>query len=115
MPGNFLEQLAAEWYQYKEYIVRRNIRVGKSDLDVVAFKPGDKHVVHVETSMETGGVEGRLKSGFENGRKYIPSMPSGLLCQGVTFQQMKFEQIALVDDVKARSVAGGRIENVSTF
>jgi len=31
------------------------------------------------------------------------------------FEQMKFEQIALIDDVKERRVGEGRIENASTF
>ena len=115
MATNFLEQLAAEWYQYKEYLVWRNIPVRKSDLDIVAFKPRDKHLVHVETQMSTGDVEGTCKYKFANGRNHIPGMLSGLLCDGVTFQDLKFDQIALIDDVKERSVGGGRIENVSTF
>jgi len=85
MAGNFLEQLAAEWYQYQEYIVWRNVPVGKSDLDVVAFKPGERHVVHIEASMDTAGAEETCQRKFTNGRNHIPSMLSGLLCEGVTF------------------------------
>ena len=29
MPGNYLEQLVAEWYEYQGYFVRRNVLVGK--------------------------------------------------------------------------------------
>ena len=29
MPVNFLEQLTAEWFEYRGYFVRRNIKVGK--------------------------------------------------------------------------------------
>ena len=28
MASNFLEELVAEWYEYKGYFVRRNVRVG---------------------------------------------------------------------------------------
>ncbi len=115
MAQNFLEHLAAEWYQYKEYLVWRNVPVGKSDLDIVAFKPREKHVVHVETQMGTDHVEQTCKRKFENGRNHIPSMLSGLLCEGVTFEGLNFEQILLVDDVKEKCFGGGRIQNVSTF
>lgn len=59
MPSNYLEQLAAEWYEYQGYFVRRNIRVGlrkqggyEGELDVVAFHPGRVALVHIETSMD---------------------------------------------------------------
>ena len=29
MAGNHLESLVAEWYEFRGYFVRRNIRVGK--------------------------------------------------------------------------------------
>lgn len=29
MAGNYLEQLASEWYEFQGYFVRRNIRVGR--------------------------------------------------------------------------------------
>lgn len=56
---NFLEQLVAEWYEFRGYFVRRNVRVGplvkgghESELDVVAFHPEKKRLVHVEPSMD---------------------------------------------------------------
>ena len=59
MQTNFLEELAAEWLEYKGYIVKRNERVGRrgaggheGELDVVAFNPKTKHLVHVETSSD---------------------------------------------------------------
>ncbi len=46
---NFLEQLVAEWYAYKGYFVRTNIKFGKrirggyeGEMDVVAFDPKEK-------------------------------------------------------------------------
>ena len=59
MPGNYLEQLVAEWYEYQGYFVRRNVLVGKrakggyaGELDVIAFSPTLNHLVHVEPSMD---------------------------------------------------------------
>ena len=78
MASNFLEELVAEWYEYQEYFVRRNVLVGKrvrggyeSELDVVAFHPTKKHLVHIETSMDTQSWEQReqrFAKKFEAGR-----------------------------------------------
>jgi Holliday junction resolvase-like predicted endonuclease len=66
MAVNFLEQLVAEWYEYQGYFIRRNVRVGKvpgggyeCELDVVAFHPETKHLVHVEPSTDAGSWEER--------------------------------------------------------
>jgi hypothetical protein len=57
--SNFLEQLVAEWLEYRGYFVRRNVKVGKrkkggyeGELDIVGFHPLQKHLVHYETSMD---------------------------------------------------------------
>jgi hypothetical protein len=54
---NFLEQLAAEWYEYSGYFVRTNIRTRKRDkggwdmeLDVLAYMPSTKELLHIEPS-----------------------------------------------------------------
>jgi hypothetical protein len=85
---NFLEQLVAEWYEYQGYFVRRNVHVGKRsnggwecELDVVAFHPGKKHLVHIEPSMDSSSWETRTeryRKKFEAGRKYIPQMFDGI-------------------------------------
>ena len=67
---NFLEQVAAEWYSHKEYFVRTNLKFGKrseggykGEMDVAAFHPGKRELVHVETSMDADRWEER-KSRF---------------------------------------------------
>lgn len=85
---NFLEQLVAEWYEYQGYFVRRNALVGRRanggwdcELDVVAFHPGRKHLIHVEPSMDTyswAQREKRYSVKFLAGRKHIPKMFEGL-------------------------------------
>lgn len=54
---NFLESLAAEYYEYVGYFVRSNIKARKrslggwdSELDVLAFMPNTKELLHIETS-----------------------------------------------------------------
>ncbi|MCC7248791.1 MAG: hypothetical protein IT473_09225 [Lysobacter sp.] len=96
---NYLEQLVAEWYEYQGYFVRRNVNVGRRpnggwecELDVVAFHPGEKHLVHIEPSMDAdpwAKREQRYAKKFEAGRKYIPNLFSGIEIPE------KIEQIAL--------------------
>jgi len=57
---NFLEQLLAEWYQYKGYYVRQNIRIGKrnnggyaGEIDILAYHPKTEIIVHIEASSDT--------------------------------------------------------------
>ncbi len=54
---NFLEQLAAEWYEYSDYFVRTNVKARRrsaggwdSELDVLAYKPSSKLLLHIEIS-----------------------------------------------------------------
>lgn len=62
---NHLEQLVSEWYEYQGYFVRRNINVGlrknkggyECELDVVAFNPETKHLVHIEPSNDADSWE----------------------------------------------------------
>lgn len=54
---NFLEQLAAEWFEYSGYFVRTNVRARKRakggwdmELDVLAYQPSTNSLLHIETS-----------------------------------------------------------------
>lgn len=56
---NFLEELAAEWYEYQGFFVRTNIKFGKrprggwkGEMDVVAYHPKTKAFIHIETSSD---------------------------------------------------------------
>ncbi len=87
MAGNYLEQLVSEWYEFKGYFVRRNIKVGKrakggyeGELDVVAFHPSKKHLVHIEPSLDAhrwDKREERFAKKFAAGRKHISKIFEG--------------------------------------
>lgn len=113
---NHLEQLVSEWYEYRGYFVRRNVRVSKrpaggyeGELDVVALHPEKKHLVHIETSMDALSWErreDRFKKKFEIGRKFVPKLFSGMSIPPAV------EQIVLLGyggKGGRTSLAGGRI------
>lgn len=119
---NFLEQLAAEWYEFRGYFVRRNVRVGprpkgghECELDVVAFHPKKKHLVHIEPSMDAASWalrEQRYAKKFEAGKKYIPSLFEGLDLP------LEIDQIALLvfGSPKGRAdLGGGKIVMIGDF
>lgn len=119
MPSsNHLEQLVAEWYEFRGYFVRRNVRVGKRakgghecELDVVAFNPQTKHLVQVEPSTDAASIlerERRYAKKFLAGQKYIPALFAGFDLPN------EIEQIGLFLYGGLRSqIAGGKMMLVS--
>ena len=116
MAGNYLEQLIAEWYEFQGYFVRQNILVGKREkggyeceLDIVAYHPSERRLVHLEPSMDAdswANRELRFRKKFEAGRKYIPT-----LFEGFTIPE-KIEQVAVLvfaSKVTHQEIGGGRI------
>jgi hypothetical protein len=114
--ANFLEQLVAEWYEFQDYFVRRNVNVGKrqkggydSELDVVAFNPSKRHLVHVETSMDCHSWvkrDKRFTAKFKAGKEHIPTLfPS--------FADLpEIEQMAVLvygSNINHPKIGGGRI------
>lgn len=120
--SNFLEQLVAEWYEYKGYFVRRNTRVGKrprggyeGELDVVAFNPVTNHLVHIEVSSDAGSWamrESRLVKKFDCGRKYIPGLFKGIVLPEI-------EYIAIFSEVRGEkhpsTIANGKLLPMDEF
>jgi hypothetical protein len=119
---NFLEQLVAEWYEYNGYFVNRNVHVGRRrqggwecELDVVAFNPRTKHLVHIEPSTDADRWdkrETRFRKKFDAGQKYIPQL----------FESFKplpeIERIALFvfgSDKEHLHVGGGKVMIIGNF
>jgi hypothetical protein len=85
---NHLEELVGEWYEFNGYFVRRNVLVGKrpgggfeGELDVVAFHPKSRHLVHIEPSLDGDSWnrrEERFRKKFALGREHIPKFFSGM-------------------------------------
>lgn len=95
---NFLEQLVAEWYGYREYVVRTNVRVGKrakggfeGEMDVVVFEPTTKTLTHLETSGDSESWEqrkARFQKKFKTAAKHYKTM--------FKFDIEHIEQVAVV-------------------
>jgi len=99
---NFLEQLVAEWYQYKGYLVRTNVRFGRNargrgghvgEMDVIAFDPKEKGFIHIETSTDADTWSKRkrkFEKKFSDARRYY--------MEEFSFKEMgmKPKQIAIV-------------------
>ncbi len=76
-----LEQLIKEWFEFQGYFVRANLKVGKrergghaGELDIIAFHPVSKHLIHVEASIDPYNWEKRnniFRGKFERGRRYF--------------------------------------------
>jgi hypothetical protein len=121
MAMNFLEELVTEWYEYQGYFIRRNVLVGKRlagghecELDVVAFHPETRHLVHIEPSMDASKWETRerrFRKKFSAGITYIPKLFPGLLCG-----EEQIEQIALLvfsPKSGGLTLGGGKVLHVS--
>lgn len=120
MAANHLEQLVAEWYEYRGYFVRRNVKVGKrakggyeGELDIVALNPQQRHLVHLETSLDAESWdkrETRFKRKFLAGQNHIPSLFSGMDIP------TDIEQVAVLlfaSKANRETLGGGRLLLVS--
>ena len=119
---NHLEQLTAEWYEFRGYFVRRNVQVGRRpkggyecELDVVAYCPNRQHLVHVEPSMDANPWavrEARYTKKFDAGKKYIRDV-----FKGIDLPE-HIDQIALLgfaSTTNFKTLAGGKIMTSAQF
>jgi hypothetical protein len=95
---NFLEEFIAEWYEYQGYFVRKNIKARKrlkggydAELDVLAYSPSKKQLIHIEVSGDALSWSKREKIFRE--KKFI-------------ITKKEYEQIlgSKIDDVKKIAV-----------
>ena len=117
---DYLQRLSAEWYEYQGYFVHTDLWVGlesdgsyECELDVVAFHPLRRHLVHLEPSFDLLSWEERERHfapKFAAGRKYLHRLFG-------TGEQVHLEQIALIvaDEETPRTIAGARLLRLSDF
>ena len=117
---DYLQRLSAEWYEYQGYFVHTDLWVGlesdgsyECELDVVAFHPLRRHLVHLEPSFDLltwQERERQFEPKFAAGRKYLHRLFG-------TEEQVHLEQIALIvaDEETPRTIAGARLLRLSDF
>lgn len=122
MQTNFLEELVAEWLEYKGYIVKRNERVGRlakggheGELDVVAFNPNSNHLIHIETSTDAdswAAREKRFGKKFASGAKHIKALFGALTLPETIEKKAIF---AFGSDKNHKTVGGGQVQLAADF
>ena len=113
-----LEDLLCEYYQWQDYIIRRNIKVGRlahggweGELDILAYHPGTGELLHLEPSIDAyswSKREERFEKKFRAGRKYFRDVFPWLEPKTV------LNQVAiLVSCPKSRTeLAGGKVRTI---
>lgn len=76
-----LEDLIFEYYEWQGYFIKRNVKVGKllhggweMELDLIAYNPSSKHLIHLEPSLDANPWEIRNKrftKKFMAAQKYL--------------------------------------------
>lgn len=117
-----LENLITEYYDWSGYLVKRNLKVGRlshggweMELDVVAFHPTTKHLVHIEPSIDANSWkirESRFEKKFQSGEKYMFSSVFPWLDPTTPVERIA----VLVSHPKGRDeLCGARILSVDEF
>ena len=119
---NHLEQLVSEWLQYRGYFVKVSVLVGprprggsEGELDVVGLNPAQKHLIHIECSLDANKWDKRhatFAKKFACGRKYIRSVFKGL-----TLPDGDPDQVALLQFAApgVTTVGGARLVTAKQF
>ena len=117
---NHLETLIRQFYEWQGYFVRGNVKVGRlprggwaGELDVVAYDPGNKHLIHIEASLDADAWterEERFTKKFECGQKYIYEVFPWL-----DKTSSKLDQVAILVSSGRDKVGGARVESIDHF
>jgi hypothetical protein len=116
-----LEQLIAEYYDWLGFLVKRNVKVGRRamggydmELDIIAYHPSERRLVHVEASLDAHSWakrEERYIKKFQMGEKYILSEVFPWLPPGTAI-----ERVAVFPSIAAReTLAGARLQSIDAF
>ncbi len=117
---NHLENLIRQYYEWQGYIVRSNIKVGKlahggweGELDVVAFHPETKHLIHLEPSIDANPWdirEKRFTKKFNAGEKYIRNEVFPWVSKDIPI-----EQVAVLITSTHKELGGGKVKSIDEF
>jgi len=117
---NHLEKLTRQYYDWKGYLVKGNVKVGRlahggwaGELDIVAYHPETNHLIHVEPSTDGHSWkkrEERFEKKFKLGRKHIFIDIFPWLSKDTPL-----EQIAVLPASRKKGLCGGKVFSIDEF
>lgn len=117
---NHLEKLTRQYYEWKGYLVKGNVKVGRlshggwaGELDIVAYHPQTNHLVHIEPSIDAHSWKkrkDRFEKKFKAGKKYIYKDVFPWLSKDTPL-----EQIAMLVTSTRKELAGGQVISLDEF
>ncbi len=117
---NHLEKLTRQYYEWKGYLVKGNVKVGRlshggwaGELDIVAYHPQTNHLVHIEPSIDAHSWakrKDRFEKKFKAGKKYIYKDVYPWLSKDTPL-----DQIAILIGSARKELAGGHVMSIDEF
>ena len=117
---NHLESLIKQFYEWKGYIVRNNVKVGRlshggweCELDIVAYDPITRHLIHIEPSIDAHPWkirEKRFQKKFNAGNKFIRTEVFPWL-----EKTTPLEQKAILITSSRKELSGGKVVSIDEF
>ena len=117
---NHLEKLTRQYYDWKGYLVKGNVKVGRlahggwaGELDIIAYHPQTNHLVHIEPSIDADSWkkrEHRFEKKFRFGREFIYKDVFPWLSSDT-----QLEQIAMLITSSRKELCGGKVISIDEF
>ncbi|MCH7664053.1 MAG: hypothetical protein IH859_09340 [Chloroflexi bacterium] len=117
---NHLEKLTRQYYDWKGYLVKGNVKIGRlprggwaGELDIVAYHPQTQHLLHIEPSLDAHSWQEREESfekKFRLGREFIYKDVFPWLSP-----KTPLEQIAMLIGSSRKELCGAIVVSIDEF
>ena len=117
---NHLEKLVRQYYDWKGYLVKGNVKVGRlrhggwaGELDIVAYHPETQDLLHIEPSIDAHSWkkrEERFQKKFRFGREHIYKDVFPWLSP-----ETPLSQIAILVTASRKELCGANVISIDEF